>query len=168
MDERKYCDYKHYYDKLDIIGKGAFGIIFKGREKGSKRDIAIKEIDLELIKQNILLEYGPDNWEKELEKLKDELTKEFEIMKMCSENNSNSLKCYEYFVRKQSFVMVMELLCDTSLAKLLTEKIKREKRGFNSDELLEIMNQLNKAFKVMREKKNNTQRFKFREYFNKI
>ena len=27
------------------------------------------------------------------------------------------------------------------------------KRGFNSDELLEIMNQLNKAFEVMREKK---------------
>ena len=71
---------------------------------------------------------------------------------MCSENNINSLKCYEYFVRNESFVMVMEL-CDMNLGKLLIEKIKKEKRGFNSDELLEIMNQLNKALEVMRERK---------------
>ena len=57
MDERKYCDYKDYYDKLDAIGKGGFGIIFKGREKKSKKEVAIKVIDLKQMEQNILLEY---------------------------------------------------------------------------------------------------------------
>ena len=56
MDERKYCDYKDYYDKLDVIGSGGFGIIYKGREKGTKKEVAIKEIDLEQMEQNIILE----------------------------------------------------------------------------------------------------------------
>ena len=71
MDERKYCDYKDYYDLFDRIGKGAFGIIFKGREKESKKEVAIKEIEFEQMEQNILLEYGPDKLEEELEKQKD-------------------------------------------------------------------------------------------------
>ena len=126
MDERKYCDYRDYYDKLDVIGQGAFGIIYKGREKRTKKEVAIKVIDLEKMEEYILLEYGQDNLEKELEKQKEALTEEFQIMKMCSENNINSLKCYEYFVRNESFVMVMEL-CDTNLGKLLIEKIKKRK-----------------------------------------
>ena len=63
MDERKYCDYRDYYDKLDVIGKGGFAIIYEGREKETKKEVAIKVIDLEQMEQNILLEYVPDNLE---------------------------------------------------------------------------------------------------------
>ena len=37
---------KVYYDKLDNIGNGAFGIISKGREKETKKEIGMKNIML--------------------------------------------------------------------------------------------------------------------------
>jgi len=71
-------------------------------------------------------------------------------MKICSNNNNNSVKCYEYFHNKDNFVIIMEL-CDTNLSKLLRQRIKNEKKGFNSEEIYEIMNQLNNTFKKMKE-----------------
>ena len=44
-------------------------------------------------------------------------------------------------------------LCDTNLSKILTERLIKHNKGFNSEEILEILKQLNNAFKVMEEKK---------------
>jgi len=71
-------------------------------------------------------------------------------MKICSNNNINSVKCYEYFNNKDNFVIIMEL-CDTNLSKLLKQRLKNERKGFNIEEIYEIMNQLNNTFKMMKE-----------------
>ena len=33
MDERSKQDYRKYYDILNVIGKGAYGCVYKGKEK---------------------------------------------------------------------------------------------------------------------------------------
>ena len=152
MNERQTDDYKKYYDILEIIGNGAYGVICKGKEKRTQKEVAIKIINFEKIEEYLLFEQGIENLEKELQKYKNKMIQEFKIIQLCSKNNANSLKCYEYFSREESFVIIMEL-CDIDLGKLLKEKIKKDKKGYNWDELLEIFNQLNIAFRVMREKK---------------
>jgi len=69
-------------------------------------------------------------------------------MNICSKNNINSVKCYEYFINNDYFVIIMEL-CDKNLSKLLLER----KKTFNLKEIFEILNQLNNAFKIMKENK---------------
>ena len=73
-------------------------------------------------------------------------------MKICSKNNINSIKCYEYFINKKYFVIVMEL-CDNNLSKLLMDKFEKDNKGFNEKEIKEIFKQLNKTFKIMKENK---------------
>ena len=63
--------------------------------------------------------------------------------------NINSVKYYEYFKNENNFVIIMEL-CDENLLQLLLTK---NKGGFNVKEIYEIMNQLNNAFKIMKENK---------------
>ena len=65
-------------------------------------------------------------------------------------NCENSVKCYEYFNNEDNFAIIMEL-CDNNLSKYLTQRMKKDGKGFSSEEILEIMKQLNKAFKVMKE-----------------
>ncbi len=67
-------------------------------------------------------------------------------MKNCSENNENSIKYYEFFDNKDNFSIIMELY-DTNLSKILTERILKDKKGFNSKEILEILKKLNNVFK---------------------
>ena len=69
-------------------------------------------------------------------------------MKICS--NNNSVKCYEYFINDEYFIIIMEL-CDENLSKLLNERFKKYNKGFNPEEIFEIMKQLNNAFKIMKE-----------------
>ena len=75
---------------------------------------------------------------------------EFKNMKICSLNNENSVKCYEYFNNEYNFTIIMEL-CDKNLSKVLAERIKKNGKGFNSEEILGILNQLNNVFKTMKE-----------------
>ena len=42
-------------------------------------------------------------------------------------------------------------LYDKNLSQLLSERILKNKKGFNIDEILEIMNQINNTFKIMKE-----------------
>ena len=38
MDERAKKNYKEYYEDLDLIGSGGFGVVFKGKEKGKEKN----------------------------------------------------------------------------------------------------------------------------------
>ena len=46
-------------------------------------------------------------------------------MKICSNNNSNSVKCYKYFYNTDNFVIIMEL-CDQNLSQLLNKRFKKD------------------------------------------
>ena len=48
--------------------------------------------------------------------------KELEIMKICSQNNKNSVKYYEYFHMKENFVIIMEL-CDENLSQIIKNEL---------------------------------------------
>ena len=82
------------------------------------------------------------------------ITNEIKNMIICSYENDNSVKIYEYFHYKDKdelinkFVIVMEL-CDNSLQKILDNK----KGGFSIKEIYNIMNQLNNTFKIMNKNK---------------
>ena len=151
MDERAKKNYEEYYVISKVIGQGAFGIIYKGKEKGKDELRAIKVIDLEKIKENLILKFGGDI-EEQLKIYINELFSEYKNMEICSLNNENSVKCYEFFHDEDNFTIIMEL-CDTNLSKILTERLIKHNKGFNSEEILEILKQLNNAFKVMEEKK---------------
>ena len=146
-------DYKDYYEIGEEIGRGGFGTIYKGREKNKDELRAIKVIDLNRIRENPMYQIDENqNIEEKLKSYINRFIEEFEIMKKCCYNNNNSVKCYEYFKNDNNFVIIMELY-DKNLSKLLLEKKKEYNRYFNSEEILEIMEQLNNTFKIMIENK---------------
>ena len=65
-------------------------------------------------------------------------------MKICSEENDNSVQYYEHFHYVDKFVIIMEL-CDNSLQKVLNER----KERFTSEQIFNIMSQINNTFKIM-------------------
>ena len=149
MEERKKQNYKLFYDIIEVIGSGAYGCVYKGREKKTNQLRAIKAINLDLIEQNLLIRYEQKDIAKQLSKCIDGFILEFENMKLCSQNNENSVKCYEYFSNKESFVIIMEL-CDENLSKLFMDKFVKQKSSFNDKDIYDIMQQLNKAFTIMK------------------
>ena len=131
-------DYKKYYKIESLLGVGQFGKVYKAINKKTKEKRAIKLMDInedeEIFMKNI--------------------TNEIKNMKICSYENDNSVKIYEYFHYKDKdelinkFVIVMEL-CDNSLQKILDNK----KEGFTIKEIYNIMNQLNNTFRIMNKNK---------------
>jgi len=70
-------------------------------------------------------------------------------MKMIQEKKKdNTVIFYEYFINKNEIIIVMEL-CDCNLYSFLNNM----KKGFNSEEILEILTQLNNTFKILYENK---------------
>ena len=148
MDKRSSSDYKKYYDNLDGIGNGAFTIVYKGREIKTNEFKAIKVIQLDKLKGDIFTNIEEDeDPEKKYKECIDGYINECENMKICS--NKNSVKYYEYFKDENNFVIIMEL-CDCNLSQLL---LKKNKEGFNIEEIYEIMKQLNNGLKIMKENK---------------
>ena len=136
----KYLDAKHF------IGRGSFGEVYKIDDK------AIKIFKLEDIKERIKDKYYTneitDEVKKEFDNYIEGIIKEVENMKICSNGNEYSVKCYNYFKNEKILGIVMEY-CNNNLKQIL----KNRKTGFNIEEIYEIMYQLNKTFKIM--KKNN-------------
>ena len=126
-NEIKDSDYTQYYEIKEEIGRGQFKV-FKGINKKSKQIRAIKIIEI----------YNNDN------NYIKYLNNEINNMKLCSEENDNSVKYYGHFHYKDKFVIVMEL-CDNSLQKILNER----NEGFTCEQIFDIMSQLNNTFKIM-------------------
>ena len=149
MAERSKQNYKDYYETKESIGTGAYECVYKGREKGTNEIRAIKVMEIEKIRENLSSQY-------EIEEIKEQLKlcivgfiQEFENMKICSKDNENSVKLYEYFNNKNNFAIIMELY-DQNLLQLLNKRIDEEERGFNSEEIYEIMKGLNNKVKLMK------------------
>ena len=150
MSDRTKKNYKEYYEIIEVIGSVAYGLVYKGRDKITKELRAIKVISLEKLQENLSYQYKANEIEEKLNLYIDEFIEVFNNMKICSNNNDNSVKCYEYFNNKDNFVIIMEL-CDKNLSEVLKQRLIKEKKGFNSEEIYEIMNQLNNTFKKMKE-----------------
>ena len=61
-------NYKKYYDILkEQIGNGAFGSVYKGKEKKSNEERAIKVIELDKIRENFSYKYDPEEIEKQIQ-----------------------------------------------------------------------------------------------------
>ena len=150
MSERTKRSYKDFYETLDIIGTGGYGYVFKGRDRKTKELRAIKVMNVEKIEQNLSSQYETKNIKEHLKLCIEGFIKEFENMQICSKNNDNSVKCYEYFNNEDNFVIIMEL-CDTNLQHILSNKIKKEKKGFKYEEIYDIIKQLNKTFRIMKD-----------------
>jgi len=152
MSDRTNVNYEEYYEIIKLIDSGAYGYVYKGREKETKELRAIKVISLGKIESFLLSQYEENEIEEQLNLCINGFIEEYNNMKICSNNNNNSVKCYEYFNNKDNFVIIMEL-CDQNLSELLKQRVKKEKKRFNIEEIYEIMSQLNNTFKIMR--KNN-------------
>ena len=149
MSERANKNYKDYYETIEAIGSGAFGTVYKGKEKGKDELRAIKVIDLERVNVYLTNQYSGEDIKEHSNLCLNGFISEFEIMKLCSKCD-NSVKCYEYFKNEDNFVIIMEL-CDNNLSKYLAKRMIDCGKGLNSEEILEIMKQINKVFKVMKE-----------------
>ena len=134
-------DYKNYYEIINLIGSGEYSTVYKVKVKGKEEYRSIKVINKEKIKsKNIKIDD---------KKISEILIKEVENMKICANNNINSVKFYEYFETEKEFIIVMEL-CDDNLKGLLNNK---KYEVFNENELYYILIQLNNTFKIMSENK---------------
>ena len=151
MEDRIHENYEKYYQKIEKVGKGGFGEVWKAELKSDKNEIrALKFIDLNDIRQKLEENLDIDDHDIAMEKSIKDFKNEIKNMKLCSDENrnENSVRYYEYFESENELVIVMEL-CDTNLLKILAQN----KEGFSTGEIFNIMNQLNKTFKIMR--KNN-------------
>ena len=148
IDDRIKENYNKYYETIESIGNGAYGYIFKGKDKKTDELRAIKVINKNKIKDDLMNKYMTDDIEDYLKDYINSFIQEYEIMKICSNNNTNdnSVKCYKYFNTEKEFVIIMEL-CDDNLLKVLI----KNKKSLTIQELYKIMIQLNKTFKIMKE-----------------
>ena len=138
-------NYEDYYDKLNEIGNGPFSSAYKAKVKGKEEYVAIKVIDKERIKLGLRKEYSKQDIQNEYYKVAD-FENEVKYMKICGENNENSVRYYKHFNSDNEFVIIMEL-CDGNLMDFI--KLKKE---FNINDIYELLSQLNNTFKIMKEK----------------
>ena len=146
---REEQNYKEYYEIKEVIGTGGYGCVYKGIDKKTNELRAIKVINIEKVEAELSSKYKAEEIKEHLELCIKGFKTEFENMKICSRNNNNSVKCYEYFYDQENFVIIMEL-CDKSLFQLFIERIRQNNR-FNIEEVKDIMMQLNHTFEIMKE-----------------
>jgi len=149
-DNNKEEDYRNKYEILNLIAKGGYGEVYKAKIKKTGELRAIKLISKVNIKQNLRNEYNTNDIEGAFNEFQNRLLDEIKYMEICSKNNtnSNSIKYYDYYNTNENLVIVMEL-CDTNLQLLLNER----QEGFVVGEILDILNQLNNTFKIMKDNK---------------
>jgi len=143
----KSIDYKEKYKNLEKIGNGNFGTVYKGTKYN--RSWALKIIDKEDMRNKLRYKYNKDNIENEFKLyIEDKLKNEIELMRICMKNNKNSVEFHECYETEKEYAIVVEL-CDDNLQNILNKR----SSGFNSDEVLDIIKQLNNTFKIMLENK---------------
>jgi len=122
-----------YKIENNIIGKGAFGFVYRGENRQTHEKVAIKKIskDKILSSNNAPPEYY-------LSALK----KEIDNMKKCE--CENVVKFYDYYEDEKFYSIIMEL-CDGSLL----DYINKLGRRLSDKEIKEIFYELNNGFKKM-------------------
>ena len=119
------------YKLIKEIGKGSFGNVYLAEDTTNNRKVAIKRIEKKKIVKNTYLHQA--------------FWKEIEIMKIC--NCKNSVEFIELLQTQNNYNVVMEL-CDSDLHNYLYSR----SSGFSTEEIRNIMIQLNNVFKIMHSK----------------
>ena len=114
------------YEKYETIGTGGFAIVYRAKNKKTNKYVAIKEINKSKIKDKNILN-------------------EIEIMKKLK--SDNTLLLIDAIETKESYYLILEL-CYMSLE----EYIKERKDNLSIDEIREVLLELNKSLKEMKEK----------------
>ena len=128
------------------IGDSDLGTIYKGKDKNTQEDIAIKIINRKNLIKLFKIKYLKELNEKEISNIFDSFYKSIENMKrIIDENKENNyfVKLYEYFYNNEEIAIIMEL-CDDNLLNLLIKKT-----SFNSDEIKHILYILNNSLNIM-------------------
>ena len=125
---------KSKYQEIKLIGKGEFSNLYEGINKETNEKVALKKIVKSRLYKNNQAEY-----------LIGAIQKEIEIMKLFQ--CENIVKFYDYYEEEDYYVIVMEL-CDSSLMSYY-----KERKIFSLEEIFELFSNLNKAFKIMHDKK---------------
>jgi len=134
------------YKIIRKLKETIFSKIFVGEVNYLDENVAIKEISKKLIKEDIKSVKMEEVDDESLLPYVEKFNKEVNFMQKCQ--CENSVKIYDYYDTKENFIIIMEL-CDDNLNELLCKK----KPGFSSDEIKNILLQLNNAFKLMNKNK---------------
>ena len=148
-ENRQNTDYLNYYEKIEELGKGGNGVVYKIKERGTDNHMAIKIIDKNKFKEIFKKENFRYPNEEEMKPYIEDCLKEIQNMKIAegkNEENENTVKFIEYFDTQKEFCMVMEL-CNKNLLDYIAQK------DLNDEEIYEILSQLNNTFRIMAAKK---------------
>ena len=153
---KKRMDFRIFYDFDPLsspLGFCTHGIIYKGKDKKSGQEKAIKIYDKNLIRSQLQNRYPHDKnrINEELKKIIEGFYNEVNHMEILQKNNENQNTAIfdEYFNTEKEFVIIMEL-CDGNL---LNYFLKEKNSKLNLEEIHEIISQLNNSFKIMVENK---------------
>ena len=137
-------DYRKFYTIEEEIGKCAFGFVYKAIKNDNGEERAIKIISKVNFNTNVsnIEETSYTTYIKYIKNEIDNMT----IAQGINKDNQNTVKLYEYFDMRNEFAIIMEL-CDCDLAHILKERNEK----FEINEILEILTQLNKTFKILDE-----------------
>jgi len=145
-------DYKNYYEiNSKPLGQSSFTIIYNGIDKKSKESKAIKIYEKERVNAFLKNNLGRIPTYKELQNYFDAFkneAKNMEILQGKNKENENAVILDDCFETENEFAIVMEK-CDNNLYNHLYDK----NEPLNSEEIHEILSQLNCSFIIMFENK---------------
>ena len=122
-----YLNFFDYYEMLDDLGEGIFGVVKLGLYKKTKERVAIKIIKKESTKQN------------EMELVRTEI----DILKLC--HHPNIVKLLDHFENAEYIFLVMEYISGGDLS----EYMNRNKYNFPEERISQIIYQITQGLKYL-------------------
>ena len=130
-NEYRLKDRYHFTASEDkLLGRGASGSVYLGKDLQTNEDIAIKKIEITDVDETLMVA----------------LKKEIEISKMIECKYSTK---FLDFIEEEEYVYIIMEKCDGDL----NEYFKKLRRPFEVDEVRNILTQLNYVFYIMNKKK---------------
>ena len=142
-------NFRFFYDIKQQIGNAGYAVVYKGIDNQTKQLRAIKVFEKMRVRDDFRRENLREINNEEMKPYIDGFFNEINHLKLLIDNskneqNDNIVKFYEYFHTNDEIAVVMEL-CDDNLLNIVV----RKKKQFNSDEIYDILNQLNNGFRIM-------------------
>lgn len=114
--KRTESELKFNWIKGDVIGKGAFGIVYKAFDKTTGEIIAVKEISLISKKHKKFSPRKGRKKSKNMQKILKEFDHETKLMKCLKHRNIVQFKSYVYDSKEKKVYITMEYVAGNSLA----------------------------------------------------